>query len=296
MSKTRTIVTGGSGYVGRFVVEDLLSAGHAVTVTGRRPPPAGLFSAPVDFQPLTLGPEGAAGVPFAGADFLVHAAFDHVAGKYRGGEGDDPDGFRRRNLDGSIALFEAARAAGVRRAVFLSSRAVYGPRPSGIWLDEVDEARPDTLYGRVKLAAEEALAALGGEGFQGISLRVTGVYGPSGPGRPHKWSGLFGDYLAGRAITPRAGTEVHGRDVAAAVRLVLSLGAGTTYNVSDLLVDRRDILAAVKRISGSPFPLPPAADKQAVNPMRTDRLRALGWQPGGEQLLEKTIEQLVSRA
>ncbi|WP_425248548.1 NAD-dependent epimerase/dehydratase family protein [Chelativorans salis] len=289
-----TVVSGGTGYVGRFIVEALLAAGHTVAVLGRSAPAEGFFSAPVEFRPLSLEPATISPALLRSADYFVHAAFDHVPGRYRGGEGEDPEVFRRRNLEGTAALFAAATDAGVRRAVFLSSRAVYGPRPPGTWLEEADEARPDTLYGEVKLTAERALEGLSDVRFRGISLRVTGVYGPAAPGRAHKWAGLFADYVAGRAIDPRAGTEVHGRDVAAAVRLVLGADGpvGPVLNVSDILVDRRDILAIVKRETGVPHPLPEAADK-AVNAMRCERLSALGWRPGGMALLEKTVARLV---
>ncbi|WP_309083180.1 NAD(P)-dependent oxidoreductase [Chelativorans sp.] len=295
MSARRSFVSGGTGFVGRFIVEDLLAAGHEVTVMARSTPPEGFFSGSVRFVPLALDAEDVSPAIFERADFFVHAAFDHVPGKYRGGEGDDPESFRWRNLAGSVALFEAARRGGVRRLVFLSSRAVYGTRPPGAWLDEKDEPSPDTLYGEVKLAAERALRRLGAARFHGTSLRVTGVYGPAGQGRAHKWTGLFADYLAGKIIEPRVASEVHGEDVAAAVRLVLERAepVDPVLNVSDLLVDRSNILSIVKRESGSPHALPPAADERLVNAMRTDRLRALGWSPGGRPLLEKTVVELL---
>ncbi len=298
MSTPRSIVSGGTGYVGRFIVEELLAAGHEVAVMGRRPPPRGFFSGPVSFIPLTLEPDAVSAAPFAHADHFIHAAFDHVAGKYRGGEGDDPATFRRRNLGGTIALFEAAKAAGVKRAVFLSSRAVYGPRTPGGLLYEEDIARPDTLYGEIKLAAEKALEGLNGPGFKGVSLRVTGVYGPGGSERPHKWAGLFEDYLRGNDIRSRAGTEVHGRDVAAAARLVLEHEepGGPVFNVADIVVDRHDILAVVQRCTGSPYALPQPSDKNTVNAMDTGKLRALGWRAGGEELLEKTILLLLENS
>ncbi|WP_048648324.1 NAD-dependent epimerase/dehydratase family protein [Nitratireductor soli] len=306
MNARHSIVSGGTGLVGRFIVEALLEAGHRVTVMGRTPPFDGFFSAPVAFAPITLEPKAASTALFEGGDFFIHAAFDHVPGKYRGGEGQDAEGFRRRNLDGSVALFRAARAAGVARTVFLSSRAVYGLRPAGETLDEQDECRPDTLYGAVKLEAEQALAALSNAVFAGISLRVTGVYGPAGPGRPHKWAELFEDYLAGRTVAPRAGTEVHGDDLGAAVRLVLEATTDTAtpstatpntvthrvFNVSDMLLDRRDLLAIVADQTGCGNPLPEAADQGSVNVMRTDRLMALGWRPGGMELLHQTVMQL----
>lgn len=297
MSAPRTIVSGGTGYVGRFIVEELLSAGHEVTVLGRRRPARDYFSTPVGFLPLSLEPEQASPSTFEGADFFVHAAFDHIPGKYRGGEGDDPQAFRRRNLDGSIALFEGARSAGISRLVFLSSRAVYGPRPPGTLLAEEHEPCPDTLYGQVKLEAERALASLGGP-FHGVSLRVTGVYGPAGKGQRHKWADLFEDYLAGKVIEPRVATEVHGQDVGQAVRVVLEAPEAPSplLNVSDLLLDRQDLLAIVKDKKGCRHPLPPRADGRAVNAMRTNRLRSLGWRPGGEALLTETVIRLLEQS
>lgn len=291
---TRTVVSGGTGYVGRFIVEGLLAAGHAVIVLGRTQPPADFFSMPVGFKPYELGGELPSGL-FQGADFFVHAAFDHVPGKYRGGEGEDPTSFRSRNLDGSVALFEAARRAGIRRATFLSSRAVYGPRPAGTWLDEVDKPIPDTLYGEVKLAAENALQELRTGHFQATSLRVTGVYGAAAKGREHKWASLFADYLDGKSIAPRAGTEVHGSDVAGAVRLVLEHPAipPALLNVSDILLDRHDLLKIVRDLTGSSHALPPRANAASVNAMKTDRLRTLGWEPGGSQRLADTVAELL---
>ncbi|WP_265517066.1 NAD-dependent epimerase/dehydratase family protein [Nitratireductor luteus] len=292
MAAPRSIVTGGTGYVGRFIVEAFLRAGHEVTVMGRRPPAEGFFSRAIAFVPLDLKHSAIDRTAFARADFLVHGAFDHEPGKYRGGEGDDPAGFRRRNLDGSLALFDAARAAGVSRTVFLSSRAVYGPRTAGVRLAETDPARPDTLYGEIKLEAETALRTIGG-----VSLRVTGVYGPAGVGKTHKWAGLFRDYLGGKPISPHVGTEVHGDDVAAAVLLVLEVGAaeaeGEIFNVSDIVVDRRDLLAIVQRQAGCQHQLPEAADVSSVNAMETAKLQSLGWRPGGAALLEKTVPALV---
>ncbi len=291
---TRVLVTGGSGYVGRFIVERLLADGDAVTVFGRNTPPPGFFSKPVDFhmgdlEPRTFRPE-----TFADLDAVVHAAFDHLPGKYRGGEGDDPEGFVCRNRVGSIALFEAAKRAGVSRAVFLSTRAVYGPKSPGTALNEDTPATPDTLYGKVKRDAERALLAMMDGDFAASVLRVTGVYGPAGRGRRHKWADLFDDYLAGKEIAPRAGTEVHGEDVAASIRIALGQPTPPILNVSDLMVDRHDLLAIVKAATGSAHPLPKHADASAINAMDCTRLKSLGWTPGGRPLLERTVRALLA--
>ncbi|MDN2565442.1 NAD(P)-dependent oxidoreductase [Aquibium sp. A9E412] len=294
-ARPSTLVSGATGQVGRFLAEGLVAAGHRVVAAGCTPPAAGFFSPPLPFRPLSLAAAPDAAL-FAGVDVFVHAAFDHVPGRYRGGEGDDPAGFRRRNLDGSVALFEAARRAGVRRIVFLSSRAVYGRQPPGAPLAETTPPVPDTLYGEVKHAAETRLLAMGADGVVPVVLRATGVYGPAGPGRTHKWQGLFDDYLAGGAVAPRAGTEVHGRDLAAAVALLAgpAAGPGGVFNVSDLVVDRRTLLAIVRDATGCRHALPPAADCSALNVMDCARLRAAGWRPGGRPLLERTVRAMAA--
>ncbi len=293
---TRVLVSGGTGFVGRFIVEHLLASGYQVTVGGRSSPPEGFFSRTVAYVALHLDPDRDQIAAFDDVYYFVHAAFEHIEGKYRGGEGGDPKGFRRANLDGSVRLFEEARSAGVRRSVFLSSRAVYGETASHL-LDEATPAEPDTLYGEVKLAAEEALKSLAGPGFVTASLRVTGVYGPAGPGRKHKWSGVFADYLAGKPVPPRIGTEVHGDDVAQAVRLMLEADAakisGKVFNASDVLTGNREILAVLQSTTGCPHALPRTAEPSGFKLMATDRLRALGWTPGGQERLAATVLELA---
>jgi nucleoside-diphosphate-sugar epimerase len=267
----RVLITGATGRVGRFVAADLIGAGHAVTLLGRRRPDA--FPG-ADWRRWELGETG----PLPSAEALVHCALDHRPGLYRGGEGDDPARFRRLNLDGTRALFDAA---GDMAVVFLSSRAVYGDRRRGEILREEDAPDPDSLYGEVKLACEQAL------GPRGAALRATGVYG----GRSHKWEGLFAEYRAGLPVAPRIATEVHGADLAAAVRLVLEGGARGVFNVSDLLIDRHDLLARLGALTGCPHPPPPRAEGPPPGIMATDRLRALGWVPGGMARLEAFLAQ-----
>ena len=291
----KVLVSGGTGLVGRYVVEELLAAGYQVIVGGRRAPHPRLFSRPVEFAALSLDPDKDQIDVFDDAYFFVHAAFSHVPGKYRGGEGDDPKSFQKLNLDGTVRLFEAAKRAGTRRCIFLSSRAAYGDHPPGTELAETMLAEPETLYGRVKLDAERALAHLTAPGFGGVSLRATGVYGEL---RPNKWDGLIADYLAGRPVAARAGTEVHGRDVGRAVRLMLEMESnrisGEVFNVSDISVDTNDILSPIRRETGCRHALPTRVDRAMLTSMSTAKIRALGWAPGGTALFEKTMQRLAA--
>ena len=297
MSAPRAVVSGGTGHIGRFIVERLLAEGYAITVTGRTKPAKDFFSAPVEFVEDHLDPNADHVPTFAGVNFFVHCAFDHLPGKYRGGEGDDPDSFRRRNLDATLTRFSDAKRAGVKRVVFLSSRAVYGDRPPGTELDEGTEPNPNSLYGQVKLAGEKGLAELRDASFRGVSLRVTGVYGPPPPGRQNKWADMIADHLAGRPAASRVGTEVHGDDVAWAVLTALTAKLDNLHEVfcvSDIAVDNADILGIVNQATGCTHPLPEPADAALLNPMNCAKLKALGWRPGGWPLFEATVRELAA--
>ena len=284
----RVAVTGATGRVGWPIARHLAGQGHGVVTLGRRRVPG------CDHRDWALGgptPD------LRGCDALVHAAFAHVPGRYRGGEGDDPEGFLARNLDGTLQLFAAARDAGVGRIVFLSSRAVLDAYPKGAILHEGLPPRPDSLYGRVKAEAEDWLAAAAGPALGVASLRATGIYGPGAPGQPHKWASLFAAHRGGQAVAPGVGTEVHEDDLAAAVGLLLTAPvaalAPATFNASDILLDRHDLLALVNRIGGHDRPLPPRADAAAVSVLRCERLPVLGWAPRGWAGLQDTVADLL---
>ena len=268
----RLAVTGGAGLVGRFVVDEARAAGDEVTLLSR--PGYRLGDAP-DLE---------------GCDALVHCAFEHIPGRYRGGEGDDPERFVAANLFGSAKLFEAARASGVARVIFLSSRAVYGDYPAGTTLTEDMTPRPDTLYGEVKWRAEEALEALTQPGFSGASLRATGVYG-AGPG--HKWTCLFKSFLSGHPVVPHAGTEVLGQDLAAAIRLLLGSEETGPFNASDILLDHHDLLSRVAALTGAQHGPPPVSDAP-VSVMDCSRLNGLGWRPSGFAGLDQVLGDMVT--
>lgn len=271
----RIAVTGASGIVGRFLAEAIGQAGHQID-----PLPGWRLGQPA---------------PLAGCDALIHAAFAHEPGRYRGGEGDDPARFVALNQDGTLRLWEDARAAGVGQVVFLSSRAVHDGWPAGTPLPDGTPPRAASLYGQVKIAGEAALAALSGPGFRGASLRATGVYGLPlrAPGGAHKWTALFRDWLAGRPVAPRVATELHGADLAAAALRLVAAEASGAFHASDLTLDRHDLLAEVARRTGCAHPLPARADAGALSVMGCARLAALGWRPGGWALLRAEMPRLL---
>ena len=281
----KLLVTGASGYVGGFILADAARGGDEVISLSRSKPKNGLAWHPFDLgAPLKRLPA---------ADALIHCAFDHVREKYRGGEGEDPAGFMARNYDGSLALFAAAQRVGVKRIVFLSSRAVYDGADEGAVLTENMPLAPTSLYGQLKYKLEQALASL--EGLTTTSLRATGVYGAARHGAYHKWVALLAQFEAGEPIPARCGTEVHGADLAAAVRLILTAPQEAidkqVFNVSDILLDRRNLLARYAALKGLNLPLP-ALSEARPNEMDCSSLRALGWTPRGAAGLGAFLESL----
>ena len=293
----RVTLTGASGIVGRFVAARLAREGCEIVALARPGTDRTGFDFPITWIEGDLENEAALVSLVRGADALVHSAYDHVAGQYRGGEGDDVEGFWRTNLLGSLRLMHAAAGFGVGRIVVLSSRAVFG-RPAKTRVGDTRATSPNTHYGALKVALEGLAGVYPGT----TCVRPTGVYGLTHPSSRSKWFNMARDVIDGRPITTaRTSTEVHGDDVAAAVWLLLTAReadvAGRAFNCSDLVLSTREIARrmyaghAVDAGPTLPGEMPPPDDI-----MRCDGLRALGWRPGGRRLLQATIRALLEAA
>jgi nucleoside-diphosphate-sugar epimerase len=290
-------VTGATGYVGRFIVKRLIA--ESVAVRAWRRPASDLRGLPggVEWVDGDLNSPQSAAALVEGADMLVHAALDHAPGRYRGGEGGDLPGHLLSNVGGGLALLATARAACVSRCVVLSSRAVFGAWPRVGRIADEERPRPDTAYGASKAALEAFVESWGkGEGWPVTAIRPTGVYGVVEPVEKSKWHDMVATLLRGEPVRPRAGTEVHGRDVAEAVWRLLTapaeLVAGRMFNCSDIVVQHQDIARQVYRFAGISGPLPEAAEAPR-NVMESAGLERLGVTFGGWPLFEETIAELV---
>lgn len=167
------LVTGADGFVGRATCEALERAGFGVRRGVR-------------------GPREDAGWVSYG-DLESNRAFDpvvsgcraiiHVAGGVHvtGARAHDEAFFRRTNVDATIALARAARAAGVTRFVFVSTLGVHAPAEAGV-VSEASAIGPGTPYAHSKREAEIALRGIEAPGFEVVSVRPPLVYGPSCPG------------------------------------------------------------------------------------------------------------------
>ena len=296
----RIAVTGATGIVGRFVVARLHAEGVSVRVLMR---PASELAGLPDETGYVVGDltdDAALRALVDDVDAVVHCAYAHAPGRYRGGEAGDRFAFWRTNLLAGVGLMESARLAGVRRLVLLSSRAVFGRDTiAGDWVDDDTRPVPDTHYGALKLALEAHVSAFSAvDDVCYTGLRPTGVYGVTQPVENSKWFDLAQAIASGAALPPaRLGTEVHGVDVANAVWILLTSPAetvaGRSFNCADLLVDTREVMARLAQQLGRPAKLPEPARNRVRHPMRTKALQSLGWQPGGEDRLARTISALA---
>lgn len=296
--KTTVAVTGATGYVGKFVVPRLLEKGFFVRALARPDSDRKGFNERVVWVrgDMTTGAVGRKLVD--GVDAVVHLAYSHLPGRYRGGEGADLGGWLNANLNASVQLLLAARNAGVKQFIFLSSRAVFSETEPGRVLDESHPTSPDTHYGAYKVAVEALLRSFGAvEGMRTTAIRATGIYGLTWPVEQSKWWNLVSACLAGEKINSnRGGTEVHGRDLAKTVCALLESPkqAPDLLHLSDLYVTHRQIAQLVQKASNRPVLLPPPPQSEPQNVLACPRLHLMGITLGGRALLTKTVGELVN--
>ncbi len=301
----KVLVTGGAGYIGSVVAEELLQAGHQVVV----------------FDNLSRGHRQA--VP-NGAELIVgeladRASLDqlfksraidavmHFAALIEAGESmKAPEQFFRNNTANALTLLEAMLAAGVNRLVFSSTAALFG-NPERTPIEEDDPLHPTNAYGESKLLVERMLAWFHQiHGLRYASLRYFNAAGATRPDQGeahHPESHLIPRVLEvalGRAQQVNIfGTDyptpdgtcvrdyIHVGDLARAHLLALdaldksspliyNLGNGHGFSV-------REVVEVARKVTGHAIPViesPRRAGDPAVLIASSEKIRReLGWQP-----------------
>lgn len=311
----RIALTGASGTVGEFVLRALLARGHSVVALSRNRRAELKDEQALSWLVGDISDTAVQQALLTDTDALIHTAFTHVPGRYRGGEGNDPQAFWRANFLSTLSLLTLAETAATSRVVLISSRAVFDAIGNhdvdpDSRIDDSARPAPNTHYGALK-AATEHLAQTFVEQYNlsVTTLRPTGIYGVRSAHTQSKWYSLSKRALSGFTSNDalpdeRLATEVHGDDVASAIMLLLEADdtqvAGRVFNCSDIALSRRELVAAFNDIAAGrsiehrfhrlhPEIWPPRS-------LRCDALSRLGWKPGGRDALIASLCELISIA
>ena len=296
-------VTGGSGFVGHYILRRLATSGHSLRCWYRPTSDrAGVedIATAIEWLPGELNDEHAAESLVAGCDAVVHAALYRPGAGFRGAEGDVIE-FAERNVIGTLRLIEAARHAGVGRFVFISTCAVHEQILDDRPLDENHPTRAASHYGAHKAAIEQFVHSYGlGSGYPICALRPSGVYGLARPAQDSKWFDLVSAVVKGQPVTCQSGgKEVHAADVAQAAELLLTAPAekitGHAFNCCDQYISEWDVAHLAREFAGSQAKID-GRQTTPKNQIVTEKIRTLGMTFGGRELLENTVRQLVAAA
>lgn len=287
----RVLLTGGTGFIGRYAAGKLRAAGFDVHAVGRRPIPGAAFH-PADLKDAAAT---AAAVADVRATHLLHLAWDVTHGQFW---------TSRENLDwvaASLLLYRAFAAAGGRRLCVTGTCAEYDWSAGQLDANSTP-LLPSTLYGTAKHALHTVLAsAAAADGVELAWGRVFFAYGPGeAPARlvPSAIRPLLrgepaalGDCLGQRDF-------MHAEDVAAALVAVLASGhVGAADIASGTCRPMRAIAELAARQIGQPgllhFGERPAASREPpVLATQAATLRDLGFRPA--YTLETGMEDTIA--
>lgn len=174
----RYLVTGGAGFIGCNLVRFLLDRAHEVVVldnfsTGKRENLAGLAGR-IRLVEGDVRDRAAVDACVSGCDAIFHeAALGSVPRSVA-----EPELSHDVNVNGTLTVLEAARAAGVRRVVFAASSSAYGEQEESPKHEAMVPA-PISPYAAGKVACEMYLRAYAAVyGMQTLCLRYFNVFGP----------------------------------------------------------------------------------------------------------------------
>jgi len=197
MSGSKVLVTGGAGFIGSHLVDQLLAQGHSVTVidnfsTGR-PENLAHQKGKLRLIEADIANFDAISPHFRGQDIVFHiAALADIVPSIV-----NPRGYYASNVLGSMNVAEASRLAGVKKLVYAASSSCYGIPPEGFYpTSEQAPIAPQYPYALTKCLGEQTVLHWGQVyDLPVVSLRFFNVYGPRSR-TSGTYGAVFGVFLA----------------------------------------------------------------------------------------------------
>jgi nucleoside-diphosphate-sugar epimerase len=288
VSQQRILITGGTGFVGSHLAEELTRRGHAVTALGRGD------------GDLTQVGVAESLLQRHAPDAVVHLAA--LVGRVVGEA--DPDETMRQNVD-VTALVAAACAARGARLLHGSTTEVYGPIGARLVTEDTSlDVVPDSMYGQSKRASEAAALRFVPDA---TLLRLKWPYGPgTAPGRAR---GAIVNMLdqAVRGVSIRVYRDDERSwcwvgDVARAIAVLIERDARGAWNIGrdDRRCSMLQVAQMVCHVTGASEDLIDEVDAptaSASGQVSTAKLRAIGWRPAVdfEDGLRRTLVSMAPR-
>jgi len=254
-------VTGGTGFIGAWLVERLLERGcwvRALSRQDRPPPPPGRSLSPLNNDAVELvrgdlDDAGALRRGIEGCRWVFHMA------AYAKNWSPQPEIYRRLNVEATCRVFDLAAELAVERVVWTSSCVTLGPSPPGGVVDETSPRRTRSFYTEYeasKFEAEQRALEYAAEGFPVVIVNPTRVFGPGHLTEANSVTRLIDDYDRGRVPLlfnwgVNVGNYVLASDVADGHILAMERGRlGERYLLGGENVTLREFFRLVDRVSG----------------------------------------------
>lgn len=174
----RYLVTGGAGFIGSNMVDELVRRGHEVTVlddlSAGKEANLAHIRGKIDFLVGTITDLAAVQSACKGADYVIHlAARTSVPRSVK-----DPLESNHVNINGTLNVLVAARNAKVKRFVYAASSSAYGETPTQPKVETM-QSQPISPYGVTKYVGELYAHVFGRNyGLENASVRYFNVFGP----------------------------------------------------------------------------------------------------------------------
>jgi len=238
----KSLVTGGAGFIGSNLVDELVKRGHHVTVldnfsTGRRSNLSQHSKKDIKIVNIDISKEKKLDRYFKGISYVFHlAALADIVPSI-----ENPDKYYKSNVVGTFNVLQASRRSKIKKFIYAASASCYG-FPKKFPTNEKEKIKPEYPYSFTKWQAEELIMHWSGLfNFPAISLRFFNIYGPRSR-TSGAYGAVFGVFLA-QKISNKPLTIVgngnqtrdflHVRDLTKAIiKAAYSKKTGKIYNVA----------------------------------------------------------------